>query len=350
MFICHGVGNGGAERVILTLAEEFLNRKYKVFLTVTTPEKNDYVINPNIHFIRIIPKGKNVLLRAGSKIQQIRKIVKTNNIESIISFSSITNIQTLIATFFLNRRIIISERTDPSYYPKSIFLKIIRKIIYPLADYIVFQTEMAREYFGYSIRKKSVIIPNPIRKDMPQRYKGERNKKIIGIGSLGEQKNWDMSLKACEILFKKHNDYIMEIYGDGPDKNRLQEKINSSPFLKNNVFLMGFSHNAVNEMRKATMYISSSIYEGISNSMLEALAVGTPAICTDCPVGGARKYIKNGINGILVKVNDYEDLAYQMEKIITDKKFASSLSNESIKIKKEIELEKIAECWERLLY
>ena len=102
-------------------------------------------------------------------------------------------------------------------------------------------------------------------------------------------------------------------------------------------------------MVKAKMYISSSDYEGISNAMLEALAVGTPVICTDCPVGGARMFIKNGENGFLFPVGDYVTLAEKMKLLAENEKICENFSNNSIRIRNELNLDKIVSRWEEIV-
>ena len=96
------------------------------------------------------------------------------------------------------------------------------------------------------------------------------------------------------------------------------------------------------------MFVSSSDYEGLSNSMLEAMAIGLPTICTDCPCGGARMVIKNGKNGLLVPVRDRASMKDAMKRIAESDVFSCSLSKQASKVREELSIEKIAELWEKL--
>ena len=107
----------------------------------------------------------------------------------------------------------------------------------------------------------------------------------------------------------------------------------------------GFADDIHEIMRNSAMYVSSSDYEGISNSMLEALGMGVPTVVTDCPVGGARMMIKNGINGILVPVGDAKALYEGMKKIIEDEEFSKKISAEAAKVCDEYPLRKISQKW-----
>ena len=297
LFACHGAGNGGAERVITTLANEFYKRQYSVVLITTKEKYNDYQLENGIKHIRIVVDCKSKVLATISRLRQIRKCVKKERPDCIISFSAITNLRIIISTLFLNIKTIVSERVDPSKHPTSRIRRILRILLYPFANRIVFQTEEAMNYFPNGIKKKGIVIPNPIRRDLPSPFIGSRKKVIVGVGSLGEQKNWRMALSACKLFFKHEPDYKFIIYGEGPLREQLQHQINKDRELKDKVFLAGFDNDVVEKIKNAKMYISTSNYEGISNSMLEALAVGVPTICTDCPAGGAKSVITPNYNG-----------------------------------------------------
>lgn len=349
MFLCHGAGNGGAERVIVTLANAFVSDGYIVSLVTTNKEHNDYCIDPLIERQVALSNASNVITRTIDRIKQLRQYVRLFNPNCIISFSSIPNIQILIATIGLNVRVIISERTDPSRYPTNSIAKKLRLMLYPMADKIVFQTNEAKNYFPEKIRDKGVVIFNPIRDDLPSPYTGIRENRIIGIGSLGEQKNWIIALKAAEIFFKNFPNYTFDIFGEGPDREYLQEYIAQSPDLRERVYLRGFSHNVVKEMNAARMYISSSKYDGIPNSMLEALATGVPTIYTDCPVGGPREFITTGQNGFLVPVGDVDALADRMMQLASNDILCKKLSHNSIYIRERLKLSKIFLEWKNLV-
>lgn len=346
LFLCHGAGNGGAERVITTLAGSFAELNYSVKLVTTNESNNDYVLNRKIKHEMIISNKRTSFLRSIDRILQLRNSIKSFKPECIISFSSISNMQAIVANIGLKSKLIISERTDPSRYPVSKIGKGLRKILYLLSERIVFQTNEAKAYFPKKIQDRSLIIPNPIRNDLPDPSTEKRENRIVGIGSLSEQKNWGIALEACKIFFNVHPEYKFYIYGEGPLRNNLQKEINRNECLRNRVILYGFSSDVIERIVNARMYISSSDYEGISNAMLEALAVGVPAICTDCPVGGSRENIKNGINGLLVPVRNSKALSTAMIRLAEDEDLCIRISKNSIKIREQLKLEQIVDLWE----
>ena len=83
--------------------------------------------------------------------------------------------------------------------------------------------------------------------------------------------------------------------------------------------------------------------------MLEAMAIGLPTICTDCPIGGARQVIKSQDNGILIPIGDVSALTNAMFKIVENKDFRDFLSTNAIKVRQIYVMENICREWEKVL-
>jgi glycosyltransferase involved in cell wall biosynthesis len=98
-------------------------------------------------------------------------------------------------------------------------------------------------------------------------------------------------------------------------------------------------------VKDCAMFVSSSDYEGLSNSMLEAMAIGLPCVCTDCLGGGARELIKDGENGLLVPTKDAKALAEAMCSMVDDKELSKRCSDNASKIREELSAEYIADKW-----
>ena len=259
-----------------------------------------------------------------------------------LSISAIT-----FASFFgltVKNKVVLSERNDPAQYPESKFGRKLRDFCFRLADVCVFQTEDAGKYFSKSIQKKGVVIPNPINDQIPYFDVKEREKVIMSAGRLKPQKNYPLLIRAFAKFSASFPDYYLDIYGEG---YLLEELVALADELgvKEKVRFKGFCSDIFPIMAKVGMFVMSSDYEGISNSMLEAIAIGTPTICTDCPVGGARQMIEDQVNGMLVPLGDVDALAAAMCKVAGDKEFAEMLGNNGKKIREKYPIEVIAEKW-----
>lgn len=344
LFVSNLVGNGGAGRVMSLIANDFANNNKKVVICSFTDSHEPYQLNHTIETILLKPKTKITFLKKIKRIYMLRKILKKHPKATIISFEYFVNMQTIIAKLFLRNKIIISERNDPSQEDKKRVIKKARDILYRKANLLVCQTPDAKNYFPSDIKKKTVIIPNPIVSDLPERHRGERRKEIVNFCRLEPQKNLTLLIDAFHLLSKEFPEYILSIYGDGSEKDKLSNYIKFLGLMEK-VNLYNFTFDIHERIKDCAMFVSSSDYEGISNSMLEAMAMGLPTIVTDCPCGGSRMFIKSYVNGILVPVGKKEELYKAMKYIIQHPERANEISIEGIKIKEDLNTDRIIGEW-----
>ena len=175
-----------------------------------------------------------------------------------------------------------------------------------------------------------------------------RRKVIVTAGRLENQKNHIMTLRAFARFAVEHPEYELEIFGKGTERARLGE-VASILGIDDRVKFMGFSPDAVNSVRTASAFVMSSRYEGLSNSMIEALCMGVPTVCTRCLGCGAEAVISNGVNGILVDIDDAEAEAAALARLVDDGVFAESLSCEAAHLRNALSLERIGAQWLKLV-
>ncbi|MDM0818956.1 glycosyltransferase [Clostridium perfringens] len=347
-FIIAYLGIGGAERVISVLANEFVKSGIKVNIITTNSPEVVYDLDKRINYIYLGIDGSNRIINIFKRILRLRKTLNSIRGKKVIVFLHKPIILTVLATIFTDKELYFSERNNPYMEPTSKFQRFIRDLAYNFGKKIIFQTKDARNYFKESIRKKGYIIPNPIKTDLPKPFIGERKKTIVSVCRLNQQKNIKMLIDAYALLEKLHPEYNVIIYGEGELRKELEEYIIKLG-LKDKIELPGFEKEVHNKIINCYMYVSSSNYEGISNSMIESLAIGLPTIVTDCPIGGARATIKNGENGVLVKVGDVKGLYEAMKNVIEDKEFAKKISKNSIKINDDLNPKNISNMWLKVI-
>lgn len=342
-------GHGGAERVASLIANGLSSiKKNEVHVCVFEDINNYQVKKERIYFHLLTNKEKSHLFNAWLKIKNLANIIKKEKIDVIYSFGPIMASYAYIAkqlSGVKNIKLIASERNDPRKEPTEKWKKVIRNFCYNRANILVCQTPIAVELLQklYGIKTRIKIIPNPITPNLPT-WTGKNSKEIITAARLTEQKNLPMLIDAFSVVIKKYPEYKLIIYGEGELRQSLEKKIIQMN-LQNSISLPGFTKDIHQIMKNAFMYVSSSDYEGISNSMLEALGIGLPCICTDCPVGGASMFIKNEVNGLLTPVGNTQELATAMIKLIENKDFANKISSNSREINKRLTLEAITKQW-----
>lgn len=347
LFTIDVMGNGGAERVISVLANEFVKHGYDVQITQLYGNKCDYALNKNIILNSVSPSSSR--FRKLNTLIKLRNHIKSQNPDVIISFLANINVYTIIAAVGLKKSIIASERNDPSKEPSKIYLHLLRNICYYFVKGIVFQTKQAQDYFNNKIKNKSVIIYNPILEDLPESSMINRNRKISTVCRLSKQKNIKLLIDAFEIFINKHEGYKLYIYGEGELRYELERYIQNKN-LQNDIFLPGFFNDVHEKIKNSCMFILSSDYEGMPNALIEAMAIGIPCISTDCPVGGPRELITNYENGILTEVNNVSKLVNAMEYIVMDSDRANKMGNQGALIKNSLSNDKIFRQWEQMIW
>jgi glycosyltransferase involved in cell wall biosynthesis len=382
---------GGAERVLSLLANELSENGYEVEF-LTTSSKKDEIINHELNkgipltglkeeFLKEsrIKRGYYKLLRVASSVlckpfellridlpisfaylsfvaeyhREIKamrnKLAKEPNV-TVISFLQPSIPITLIAAKDLPNRVIISERCDPDRLMKSRYGGNFLKKYYDRADRVVFQTEQAKNIYPENISAKGTVIFNPLKAGLPQPYHGERNNNITTFCRISKQKNLPMLIEAFGLIHKDFPEYRLRIIGqpnNADDREALEQtkaKIEQLG-IEDAVDFQPFSNQVHGEIIQDAMYVNSSDYEGISNAMLEAMAIGMPSVCTDCPIGGAAMMIENGVNGLLVPVGDSQKLATAVIRVLEDKEFAHALSCNAEQIRQDLSIKKIGQQW-----
>lgn len=339
---------GGAERVAANLANALCG-KHEVWAIVSFDEPVNYPLDINhIHYYILKTRGGKYS-RKLFKLLDYRRLIREVRPDVIITLGSWMATYTAFAVKSQHKgiKVISSERTDPSREPVSKVERILRDSAYGQADALVCQTPWVAEYFKNRIKTRCVVIPNPITPDLPV-WSGEKSSEIIAACRLVPQKNLTMLIRSYARFAKEHPESHLIIYGEGDLRENLEQQIKVLS-LEANVSMPGFTGELPHIMAKSYMYVSSSDYEGISNSMLEALGVGIPTVCTDCPVGGARMFIKSGLNGLLTEVGDEEGLYMAMKKMYEDRTFAKRCSEDSRTVNDILSADKITKLWTDLV-
>src|SRR6056297_471953 len=208
---------GGAERVLTNLANEFSKIKnYEVLFAENFYSDKGYPINKNIlrfSFEKIESK-KNFLIKNLKRVYLLRKLVRHEQPNVLITFMNENNCRAIVATLGLKTRVVISVRNDPNYECGRGLKGLISKLLYRFADGIVFQTEDAKHWFPESIQKKSRIILNQVDKSFYNVEYEETRKDIVTTGRFALQKNHKMLIKAFAKIADSIEDNLI-IFGDG---------------------------------------------------------------------------------------------------------------------------------------
>lgn len=378
---------GGAERVVTLLSNAALKKGYKVSLILTHQKKSKAVLHGIDNKINVIslpdeaatqkvnslsPKILMILARLLGKLGYkekssvlkyysrnygsvvwMKRYFKKHKNSSAVAFLYDSIFLTLLAKNRTNR-VIISERGDPAQSSDSQTVAVFMKTEFSKADGIVFQSPDAQKWYLENTPVKGNVIFNPIKPDLPEPYCGERKKRIVNFCRISAQKNLIMLVDAFAEFHKYFPEYEFDIIGDpvGNDAEGYVDLVNdriNQCNCENCIRILPSRKDIHEYIKDYSMFVSSSDFEGMSNSMLEAMALGLPCVCTDCPAGGARAVIKDGENGLLTPVGDSHALYLAMKKIAENPDLAAKLSQNSVKIREEQSVDKIIKKWMELI-
>lgn len=357
---------GGIQNITITKANGLAQMGHQVWIIVTD---NKYpplhpvdpkvqVINLDINYFEDDWKSKfyvikSILIKRKKHKKAIAKVLNDINPDVIISTGTseknfLPNIRLNSTPIFI--REIHNQKGYRLSHARSLFEKIMA-IIGNWYDYswninkydqIVILTNEDKE-LNWKNNSKVSVINNPVTFDTNIKTAPLTNKKIITAGRLVYQKNHKSLINAWKIVNQKHPDWQLEIWGDGALKNELSKLINTLG-LNNKVLLMGYTNDIISRMLQASGCVLSSLYEGISLVLIEAMSCGLPVISYSCQCG-PKDLIEHGKNGFLCEVNDETKLAEYICSIIEDDKLRIKMGQASKKKSEEFRIEKIATQW-----
>ena len=346
LFVIGILGNGGAERVIAALANRLIENNVEVGIVTIYSTRQDYALNSKIELKHIVANNKIKIIRPIERVTKLRDYIKYYNPDCVVSFLADVNIHTILACRYSNIPLIVSERNDPYQDPEQKIIRKMRDFLYNKVDGLVLQTNDAKQYFDLKIAKNfsRTVIANPLTPNLSYFKQGIVHNRMITACRLNSQKNLKMMINAIKNVNKSGIDCYLDIYGDGPLRDELQNYINKND-IEDKVHLKGFSKNIHDEMINSKGFLISSNYEGISNSMLEALAIGIPVVATDCPIGGAKMFIKNKKNGWLTSVGNEKEFTSAITELLSNYNKAIDMGKEATKIRDILDVDIICQEW-----
>ncbi len=328
LFVTASTTGGGAERMLFNIIRS-LDNNHEVRLFITSEEQIPQQYNGAVRAVNANKK------HAASAFARLIKEIRKFNPQHIFTTSSNIGYMLILAKKLLgaNFKVYIRCAVTPSeIYQQDIKARLLNEVIrlsYNSADLIIAQTKFMRD----DLIKSYKIDPNKVRairniidyefvmsssgKFIPEELQPQ-NYNIVAAGALYSVKGFDILIDAIAPMVKSNPRLMLYILGeeryeDGY-KSYLSQKIKEYN-IERNVHLLGYRSNPYPYFKTADLFVMSSRKEGFPNVVLEALALGTPVVATDCvDFDGV---IENGVNGYVVKKNDPDSLRQGIVSAIT---------------------------------
>ena len=344
VFLTGAMSRGGAERVISLLSQRYMQMGWRVRILMLLHDRVEYPLDPGVEVLNFSNDKVKAALDMPRLIGKVRSFMVKEKPDTAVAFMAPICLIAGFACRGLKTRLVVSERIDPALDPRNPIFRIALNNVYEKSHLTVFQTERARNYFSEKIQKNSVIIPNPVQ--VKAVAANRRKHRIVTAGRLMPQKNHKMLIDAFAQLHKLHSEYTLDIYGEGPLQEVLQQQIDSLE-LTAAVTLKGNVPNIHEQMADAEIFVLSSDFEGLSNALLEAMMMGLPCISTDC--AGSDEAICNGENGLLVPVGDTKALLDAMEQLVANPDFARRLGDTAREGSSQYSVDYVIDRWRKAI-
>lgn len=324
--VCFLIGNlnnsGGTERVTTLIANELSRKKINVcILSLIEGEKPFFDLDSNVDFYSLYEEKISFARNYISIIWKIRNFLQDYKIDTLIVVDSISCVFTVPALFGLKIKHICWEHFNFKVNLGVKYRDIGRRWAAKYCDKIVVLTNSDKELWLEGIKKnninsKLVTIPNPnpYENTNIDRY-STREKVIVAVGRLTEQKGFDLLIKAWAKISNHHAEWVLKIIGSGEDKESL-ELLAKNENVDSSVQLIPATKNIEIFYKQASIFCLSSRYEGFGMVILEAQAFGLPVVSFECDCGPS-DLIHHGKNGYLVSSEDIDALSKSLSKMIS---------------------------------
>ena len=361
LYLMTGISiKGGLERIVFDKIN-YLVETYDIDVIYfgTNDDKPSYKVNPKVRFHAIC--GINAYSTFSQKIPLFFKTIKKyrtliRSIKPDIIINANANLLSWITPLFFKHipKIIELHQSyegvrifNNATYGKnsfqSRFLFFLRKTIYPMYDKIVVLTNKDKIQWGF---KNIIVIPN-FTNIKPRVDLDYSKKNIIWVGRLTHQKGCDILIKIWNKFHSINKDWNLILIGNTPDKqSKIKDLITNFSINENGVIYIPATENIERYYEQASLFISTSRFEGLPLVLVEAATMGFPIIGFD--ITGNNEIVKNGINGELVAPYNIDDFIQTLNKYCTNIELRKKCGKESLKIAKTFSKIEIMKKWENL--
>lgn len=341
-------GFGGAEKSLINLANFLANNGHNVDLICLNTDEISYNLDKNLKVISLVSSKKMGRFRTIlSRYFKFKKVICENKYDIVINFW----VQPVIFLKFMKKSKrpvnLYSERGNPNDNEYRGILRILRNISFKIVDAFVFQSNKARDMFPEQIRKRSEVIHNPIFLNNTVKRENIKNE-IVTVGRLYEQKNQQLLLEAFALFNNRNPDYVLKIYGDGPLEQDLKDLAKKLK-IEDKVMFIHSIPDIHNKIIDAKIFVLTSLYEGMPNALLEAIALGIPTITTNYQPKSASEFITNDENGIICNSYLPEEICQKMEKLVSNEELYNKISINAKEIYNRLTPTNIYNEWQKII-
>ncbi len=356
----HSLHGGGAERVAADLTAHWVAAGREVMLVTQADAQHDvYALDP-----RVQRQVLGTATQSGggwrgicaniSRVYRLRRLIRTFRPDIVLGMMTTSSVLAVLAARGQGCAVVATEHTHPPSQTLSNMWQRLRRFAYPRADRVVALTRGTADWLADHVPgSRLAVIPNPVHWPL---HRGEPEREVpretgkryaLAVGRLHPDKGFDVLVQAFVQIAAAHAQWDLIILGDGTAEQRqtLAAQIDAAG-LGARIHLPGRAGNVGDWYAGAEFYVLSSRFEGLSNTLLEAMASGRPAVSFDCDTG-PREIVREGVDGVLVRpAGDARALAQAMAAMMSDDALRGRLGARATEVRERFSPEHVLGLWD----
>ncbi len=360
MIVIHSLRGGGAERVAADMAAWWVAHGCRVSIVTQTSAADDaYALPEGVqrHALSLAGEsGGPVRALWGNlrRIRALRRLIQQQRPAIVLGMMTRASILAVIAARGQGCRVIATEHTHPPIQSLPAAWLRLRRWAYPRADAVIALTQGTAQWLDAHVPGvRAQVIPNAVRWPLiegepvrdPARAPGRR--RLLAVGRLHPVKGFDCLLRAFAQIAGPFANWDLTILGEGAQRAEL-EALRDELGLRGRVSLPGRVGNMAAWYGASDLYVLSSRAEGLSNTLLEAMASGLPCVAFDCDTG-PREIIRDGIDGVLVRpVQDPDALAAGLCELMVNPGLRARHAGRALDVRDRFGTARIMALWEQV--
>ncbi|WP_409079795.1 glycosyltransferase family 4 protein [Pusillimonas sp. SM2304] len=358
--VIHSLSGGGAERVAADLSAYWVQRGYKVTLVTQADASTDaYPLHADVkrYALGTAAPSSGRLSAALANIRRVwrlRRLIKRERPTVVLGMMTTSSVLAVVAARGQPCRVIATEHTHPPSQELSEMWLRLRRWAYPQAAAVVALTSGTAEWLARHVPgSRLTVIPNAVRWPLestepviePPPRQGRY--RILAVGRLHPHKGFDLLIRAFREIAGHFPDWDLVILGEGDCRGELQAQIDDAD-LAARISMPGRVGNVADWYVQSDLYVLSSRVEGLSNTLLEAMASGLAPVAFDCETG-PREIIRNGIDGVLVSpADDNEALAAHLSDMMAHPEQREAYARRAVDVRDRFSTTRVMALWGNL--
>ncbi|MDF8362140.1 glycosyltransferase family 4 protein [Achromobacter anxifer] len=359
LLFIHSLHGGGAERVAADLSAHWAGMGREVMVVTQEGADGDvYALDPKVRREVLHTAGEGGGLRGiwsnVQRVRALRRVIKSFRPDIVLGMMTTASVLSVLAAAGLPCKVIATEHAHPPSQTLSGFWRRLRRLTYPRAASVVALTRGTADWLSMHVPgSRLTIIPNAVRYPLPRAEpvlapaSNDGRKRLLAVGRLHPDKGFDLLIQAYARLAASHPDWDLVILGEGGERAALQEQVREAG-LEPRIFMPGRVGNVGDWYDSADLYVLSSRFEGLSNTLQESMASGLAAVSFDCDTG-PREIVRDGVDGVLVRPNgDVQALSLALDAVMSNDAERQRMAQAATDVRDRFSAARVLQQWQEL--